>query len=158
MTTKEIKKRDIMKKNDIFSYLDELESKDETLKLWGDLYRIEEAIINKIIETRKNKGLSQKEVALKAGLKQPAIARIENGTNSPQLDTLLKVFNALDINFEITDIHSTKKEKQTNVNRIVYNFAPISTNYVINPTEVLIKYHIEGGNIDEYKTIKSYCN
>lgn len=97
-----------MKKNDVFSYLDELESKDETLQLWGDLYRIEETIINKIIETRKNKGLSQKEVAIKAGLKQPAIARIENGTNSPQLDTLLKVFNALDINFEITDIHSTK--------------------------------------------------
>lgn len=100
-----------MKKNDVFSYLDELESNDETLQLWADLYRIEEAIINKIIETRKNKGMSQKDVAVKAGLKQPAVARIENGTNSPQLDTLLKVFNALDINFEITDKHYSKKEK-----------------------------------------------
>ena len=100
-----------MKKNDVFSYLDELESNDETLQLWAVLYRIEEAIINKIIETRKNKGMSQKDVAVKAGLKQPAVARIENGTNSPQLDTLLKVFNALDINFEITDKHYSKKEK-----------------------------------------------
>ena len=38
------------------------------------------------------------------GLKQPAIARIENKINSPQLDTLLKIVDALDLTFDIKDI------------------------------------------------------
>ena len=31
-----------MKKNDIFTLLDELEHNDDTLKKWGDLYKTEE--------------------------------------------------------------------------------------------------------------------
>ena len=35
------------------------------------------------------------------GLKQLAIARIENNVNSPQLDTLIKILDALDLKIEI---------------------------------------------------------
>ncbi len=92
-----------MRKNNIFTFIDEVEKNDETLKKWGDYYRIEESIIETIVKTRKNKGLSQKQVAELTGLKQPAIARIENNANSPQLDTLIKIVDALGLKIEVKD-------------------------------------------------------
>lgn len=68
----------------------------------------EENIINTIISTRKKKGLTQKEVAEMTGLKQPAIARIENNVNSPQLDTLIKILDALDLKIEINSLKTDK--------------------------------------------------
>ena len=68
----------------------------------------EENIINTIISTRKKKGLTQKEVAKMTGLKQPAIDRIENNVNSPQLDTLIKILDALDLKIEINSLKTDK--------------------------------------------------
>ena len=42
------------------------------------------------------------------GLKQPAIARIENNVNSPQLDTLIKILDALDLKLEINSLKTNK--------------------------------------------------
>lgn len=52
-------------------------------------------IIDQLIELRKQKGLTQRELAEAANLAQPAIARLESKAATPQLDTLLKVANAL---------------------------------------------------------------
>ena len=52
-------------------------------------------IIDNLIVLRKNKGLSQKDLAKAANLAQPAIARMENKRAVPQLDTLIKVSEAL---------------------------------------------------------------
>ena len=49
------------------------------------------AIIGEIIKARKEKGLSQRELEKLSGVKQPVIARMENGTSNPNLKTLLKV-------------------------------------------------------------------
>ena len=68
----------------------------------------EENIINTIISTRKKKGLTQKEVAEMTGLKQPTIARIENNVNSPQLDTVIKILDALDLKIEINSLKTDK--------------------------------------------------
>jgi len=108
--SKERKQREnmTMKKNNIDTFLIELEKNNETFKKWGDLYRIEENIIKTIISTRKKKGLTQKEVAEMTGLKQPAIARIENNVNSPQLDTLIKILDALDLKIEINSLKTDK--------------------------------------------------
>jgi len=108
--SKEGKQREdmTMKKNNIDTFLIELEKNNETFKKWGDLYRIEENIIKTIISTRKKKGLTQKEVAEMTGLKQPAIARIENNVNSPQLDTLIKILDALDLKIEINSLKTDK--------------------------------------------------
>lgn len=48
-------------------------------------------LIDRIIELRKESGMTQKELAEAANLAQPAIARIESKTATPQLDTLLKI-------------------------------------------------------------------
>lgn len=52
-------------------------------------------IIDNLIVLRKNKGLSQKDLAKAANLAQPAIARMESKRAIPQLDTLIKVSEAL---------------------------------------------------------------
>ena len=48
-------------------------------------------LIDRITELRKESGMTQKELAEAANLAQPAIARIESKTATPQLDTLLKI-------------------------------------------------------------------
>ena len=53
------------------------------------------AIIDTLIEQRKEKGMTQKELAQAAKLTQSAIARMESKKAVPQLDTLLKVAFAL---------------------------------------------------------------
>ena len=53
------------------------------------------AIIDKLISLRKEKGLTQRELAKAANLTQPAIARLESKSATPQLDTLSKVADAL---------------------------------------------------------------
>ncbi len=47
------------------------------------------AIIGEIIKAEK--GISQKKLEELSGVKQPIIARMEKGTTSPQIDTILKV-------------------------------------------------------------------
>jgi len=61
----------------------------------------EMAIIQKIIDARKSKKLTQAELSKKSGVRQPVIARMEKGVNSPQLNTLIKILNALDCKIKI---------------------------------------------------------
>ena len=49
-------------------------------------------IISSIIDARQAKGLSQKELAEITGIKQPAIARLENGHISPSVDTINRLW------------------------------------------------------------------
>lgn len=53
------------------------------------------AIIDTLIEQRKEKGMTQKELAQATELTQPVIARMERKKAIPQLNTLLKVASAL---------------------------------------------------------------
>ena len=59
------------------------------------------AIIDRLIEERHNRGLTQKELAAAACLTQSVIARLERKKAVPQLDTLLKVASALGGSLEI---------------------------------------------------------
>lgn len=54
------------------------------------------AIIDRLIEERRNRGMTQQELAKAACLTQSVIARLEGKKTTPQLDTLLKVAAALD--------------------------------------------------------------
>lgn len=59
-------------------------------------------IILEITQARKLSGLSQKDVAEKAGIKQQAVSRLENRENSPSLKTLIKVLKVLNLKIEIS--------------------------------------------------------
>ena len=51
---------------------------------------------SQILELRLEKGLSQEELAEKAGTKQTIISRVERGANQPSIDTIQKIAKALD--------------------------------------------------------------
>ena len=51
------------------------------------------SLIGELIKARREKG--QKELERLSGVKQPVIARMEKGTTSPQLETVLKVLAPL---------------------------------------------------------------
>lgn len=53
------------------------------------------ALITSIIQARKENGLSQRDLEMISGAKQPQIARLERGDANPQLDTILKVLAAM---------------------------------------------------------------
>lgn len=60
-------------------------------------------IISAIIAARQSKGLSQKELAELTGVKQPAIARLENGHISPSVDTINKLLAPLGKRLAVVD-------------------------------------------------------
>lgn len=73
---------------------------DEAEKDWFTTEEIAEsdlrvALIGELIKARQEKGISQKKLEELSGVKQPVIARMENGKTSPQLDTVLKVLASL---------------------------------------------------------------
>lgn len=52
-------------------------------------------IVQILLEERVNKGLTQKQLAEKCGMKQSAIARMESIESIPRLDTVIRVATAL---------------------------------------------------------------
>jgi transcriptional regulator with XRE-family HTH domain len=78
------------------------EMRDEEFRL---LWRDREAaykVARELIRLRKKQGLSQSEVARRAGLKQPAIARLESGAVKPTLDIIQRVAHVLGREIEVT--------------------------------------------------------
>ncbi|MCL2079902.1 MAG: helix-turn-helix transcriptional regulator [Oscillospiraceae bacterium] len=65
----------------------------------------EVALIGKLIEARESKGLTQKALAEQAGIKQSAVARLENMKATPQIDTLFKILKPLGYTLEIVPLH-----------------------------------------------------
>ncbi|MBO7674284.1 MAG: DUF2442 domain-containing protein [Atopobiaceae bacterium] len=61
-------------------------------------------LISGVVEARHEKGLSQAKLASAAGVKQPVVARLETGVNSPRLDTLLKVLTPLGKTLKVVDL------------------------------------------------------
>jgi len=65
-------------------------------------------LMTELAHTRHDKGISQRKLEELSGVKQPVIARMENGTNSPQLDTVLKVLGALGKTLAIVPIEQAE--------------------------------------------------
>jgi transcriptional regulator with XRE-family HTH domain len=53
-------------------------------------------IAERVVEQRRARELSQKELAELTGTTQSAIARLESGGRPPRIDTLLRIAEALD--------------------------------------------------------------
>lgn len=62
------------------------------------------ALIGELIKARKERGLSQRELEALSGVKQPVIARMENGSTVPNLNTILKVLAPLGKTLYIGDL------------------------------------------------------
>jgi len=58
--------------------------------------------MNLIRFARLRAGLSQREVAERAGISQPALARLESGRIVPRLDTAQKILRACGMSLELT--------------------------------------------------------
>ena len=62
------------------------------------------ALIGELVKARKERGLSQKQLEELTGVKQPVIARMENGSTTPNLSTILKVLAPLGKTLYIGDL------------------------------------------------------
>ena len=87
------KKYDIRDKRDSFKELikDRKDLKD-IVEGFDPVYELRK----KILILRLDEGLSQEELANKAGMKQSVISRIENGESEPRIETVNRIAKALD--------------------------------------------------------------
>ncbi len=66
------------------------------------------AFLCALIDARNEKKITQKELENLSGIKQPMIARIERGTSSPTLDTVLRILAPLGKTLAIVPINGNR--------------------------------------------------
>ena len=88
---------------------EELKSEDEESRIFYRTAEDTAKLINGLAGERIRQGLTQEELARKAGLKQSAVARMESVKSIPRLDTILKVADALGL--EMTFGQKAKTER-----------------------------------------------
>ena len=77
-------------KDDALAYIDSFLTPEEIAE--SDL-RV--ALIGELIRARKERGITQKQLEEMSGVKQPIIARLEHGTTSPNISTVMKLLAPL---------------------------------------------------------------
>ncbi|MBU1046259.1 helix-turn-helix domain-containing protein [Patescibacteria group bacterium] len=75
--------------------------KDKEVKKEYEKLGVEFTLIEKIIEERIKKGLTQKDLAKAIGTKQSAISRFESGDSNPTLAFIGKVSNILGLKLSL---------------------------------------------------------
>lgn len=65
------------------------------------------AIIQAMIDARKNTGITQKQLAEKTGINQADISRLENGNANPSIRTLKKLAEGLGMKLKIEFVPKT---------------------------------------------------
>lgn len=75
--------------------------KDQKFKAEYDRLQPEFALIEAVLKARKEKGLTQKEIAKEIGTKQSVISRLESGKANPTVAFLQKFAKALQSSLEI---------------------------------------------------------
>ena len=53
------------------------------------------ALISELIQARQEQGITQKHLEELSGVKQPVIARMERGTSTPSVSTIMKLLTPL---------------------------------------------------------------
>lgn len=84
-----------------------IELNGNTFTTWSDIEKelftpeeiaenkLKVALIGELVKARKEKGITQRELETLSGVKQPVIARVENGNTTPNLSTILKILQPL---------------------------------------------------------------
>lgn len=60
------------------------------------------AVVRQLIALREERGWSQRELADRAGMKQPQLARLETGQVEPRFDTLQRLATALNYKVQVS--------------------------------------------------------
>lgn len=96
------------KKNNGISWEDvksELYSKEQREQL-----DLEAKFLSELIDLRNENKITQKQLEELSGIKQPMIARIENGDSMPRVDTLLKLLKPMGLTLQIVPIKKNTKD------------------------------------------------
>lgn len=91
--------------------LDTLRAKllsNQEVKNHYDNLKPEFDVAKELISMRQDLGLTQRGLAEKAGIKQPQLARIESGKQSPRLDTLVSIAASVGYSVEFRLVPSSK--------------------------------------------------
>lgn len=81
------------------------ERKDKKFDLEYKKVKQEYNLIQKFIETRKEKSVTQEELAQITGVSQQAISRLELEKHMPKMDTFIKILDGLDLELSIVEKH-----------------------------------------------------
>lgn len=72
--------------------------------------KLEMEIIEATIAARKECNLTQRELSEKTGIKQPAIARIENKKRSPQITTLIRMLYPIGYTLKVVPLNKNQRK------------------------------------------------
>ncbi len=75
--------------------------KDPEIKAEYETLKPEFAIIQAMIDARKLKGITQKELSERTGIAQGDISKLENGNGNPSLKTLQRLASAMGMYLKI---------------------------------------------------------
>jgi predicted transcriptional regulator len=70
--------------------------------------RLKAEIVDKLLQARKGKGITQHELENISGVSRPLISRIEKGHVDPQLTTILKILKPLGFTLAVVPEHKVK--------------------------------------------------
>ncbi|MBR5163919.1 MAG: helix-turn-helix transcriptional regulator [Schwartzia sp.] len=75
--------------------------KDDDFRREYEAIQPEMDIIRAIVEARQSKHITQKELAMRTGINQADISKLENGNRNPSLNMLKKLAAGLDMSLKI---------------------------------------------------------
>ena len=84
--------------------------KNENFKKEYDALRPEMAIIQAMIDARKDSGMTQKELSEKTGINQADISKLENGTANPSLRTLQRLADGMGMVLKLEFVRPTTRQ------------------------------------------------
>jgi len=84
-----------------FRELLEEQLKDPEFRAEYEALEPEFAIVQAMIDARKNSGLTQKQLAKRTGIAQGDISKLESGSGNPSLKTLQRLAAAMDMKLRL---------------------------------------------------------
>ena len=80
--------------------------------------RIEMEIIQATIEARRKRKITQAEISKKSGLTQSVVARVESGTHSPTIQTMIKYLHAIGYTLKVVPAKNYKRFSVVNKHKV----------------------------------------
>jgi len=87
--------------DDAISYIDSFLTPEEIAES-----NLRVALIGELIKARNERGVTQKQLEEMSGVSQPVIARLERGTTSPNISTVMKLLAPLGKKLAIVPLES----------------------------------------------------